>query len=67
MIFTIEPGCYFIPILLEPQRDTKRGEVINWKVVEQLYPCGGVRIEDNILVTDEGSENLTRQFKAFSQ
>ena len=67
MIFTIEPGCYFIPILLEPQRDTTRGGVINWKVVEQLYPCGGVRIEDNILVTDEGSENLTRQFEAINQ
>jgi Xaa-Pro dipeptidase len=67
MIFTIEPGCYFIPILLEPQRDTTRGGVINWKVVEQLYPCGGVRIEDNILVTDVGSENLTRQFEAINQ
>ena len=67
MIFTIEPGCYFIPNLLEPQRDTTIGDMINWKVVEQLYPCGGVRIEDNILVTDEGSENLTRQFETINQ
>ena len=67
MVFTIEPGCYFIPNLLEPQRDTTIGDMINWKVVEQLYPCGGVRIEDNILVTDEGSENLTRQFETINQ
>ena len=67
MVFTIEPGCYFIPNLLEPQRETTIGDMINWKVVEQLYPCGGVRIEDNILVTDEGSENLTRQFETINQ
>jgi Xaa-Pro dipeptidase len=62
MVFTVEPGCYFIPMLLEPERATARGEVINWSMVEALYPCGGIRIEDNIRVTANGAENLTRQF-----
>lgn len=60
MVFTIEPGCYFIPLLLEPERKTKRGESINWKLVDELYSCGGIRIEDNVRVTADGSENLTR-------
>ena len=63
MVFTIEPGCYFIPMLIEPQRNTEKGKLINWELIAQLYRCGGVRIEDNILVTNEGSENLTRQFE----
>lgn len=60
MVFTIEPGCYFIPMLLEPERQSRRGEYINWQVLEQLYPCGGIRIEDNIQVTASGSINLSR-------
>ena len=60
MIFTIEPGLYFIPVLLDPERDTKRGSYLNWSLIDELIPCGGVRIEDNILVTESGADNLTR-------
>ncbi|MEQ8955078.1 MAG: Xaa-Pro dipeptidase [Gammaproteobacteria bacterium] len=63
MVFTIEPGCYFIPMLLEPERATARGRHINWSSVDRLYPCGGIRIEDNVRVTADGAENLTRQFE----
>ena len=66
MVFTVEPGCYFIPSLLEAQRNTKKGKLINWKAIELLYPYGGIRIEDNILVTKDGPENLTRQFEAIN-
>ena len=66
MVFTVEPGCYFIPSLLEAQRNTNKGRLINWKTIEQLYPYGGIRIEDNILVTKDGPENLTRQFEAIN-
>jgi Xaa-Pro dipeptidase len=63
MVFTIEPGCYFIPLLLEPERNTKKGKLINWQVIDQLYPYGGIRIEDNILTTEVGAKNLTREFE----
>ena len=63
MVFTIEPGCYFIPFLLEPERSQERGKAINWKLVDELYCCGGIRVEDNVLVSEAGVENLTRQFE----
>ena len=59
-VFTIEPGLYFIPLLLNKERNTKRGRLINWDIVDMLMPLGGIRIEDNVLVTETGFENLTR-------
>jgi len=60
MVFTIEPGCYFIPMLLEPERGSEIGKSIDWGAVDRLYDHGGVRIEDNIRVGAEAAENLTR-------
>lgn len=60
MIFTIEPGIYFIPVLLDPERNSDKSQYINWKLVDELLPLGGVRFEDNILVTADGPVNLTR-------
>jgi Xaa-Pro dipeptidase len=59
-VFTIEPGLYFIPVLLNPERGSARGRLINWDLVDTLSPLGGIRIEDNVLVTSTGVENLTR-------
>ncbi|MDP1932803.1 MAG: Xaa-Pro dipeptidase [Gammaproteobacteria bacterium] len=63
-VFTIEPGLYFIPQLLNPERNNsqqpERGKLINWDLVDALIPLGGIRIEDNVLVTASGVENLTR-------
>ena len=63
MVFTVEPGLYFIPLILEAERRSDRSKLINWNAVDELYPCGGIRIEDNIRVTSDGAENLTRQFE----
>jgi Xaa-Pro dipeptidase len=63
MVFTVEPGLYFIPLILEAERCSDRGKLINWNTIDELYPCGGIRIEDNIRVTSDGAENLTRQFE----
>ena len=61
MIFTIEPGLYFIPVLLDPERDNAaRAKYLNWSLIDELLPLGGIRIEDNIHVTPNGPENLTR-------
>jgi Xaa-Pro dipeptidase len=59
-VFTIEPGLYFIPSLLDKERSSARGKSINWKLIEQMIPLGGIRIEDNVLVTAGGAQNLTR-------
>ena len=62
-ILTIEPGVYFIPVLLEKiQSDKKSSDLINWSLVEELKPLGGIRIEDNIVAKTSGPVNLTREF-----
>ncbi len=61
MVFTIEPGLYFIPQLLDALRQSPAGREVAWQAVEELIPCGGIRIEDNVrVVAQEGPENLTR-------
>ncbi|GGK80302.1 Xaa-Pro dipeptidase [Amphritea balenae] len=59
-VITIEPGLYFIDSLLTPLRNSATGKLINWTLVDELAPYGGIRIEDNILITGNGIENLTR-------
>ena len=59
-MFTIEPGLYFIPILLAKLRQGPHQASVNWALVEQLLPCGGIRIEDNIATLDGAAVNLTR-------
>lgn len=67
-VLTIEPGLYFIEPLLRRWRENGDVSAINWDVVESLVPYGGVRIEDNVVVTDDGSINLTRPaFDALQQ
>ncbi len=59
-VFTIEPGVYFIEMLLRPHREGPKKELFNWDLIPHLFQHGGVRIEDNVLVTKEGHRNLTR-------
>ena len=60
-VFTIEPGCYFIPELMAELRQDPIQDRVNWPLVEQLSEFGGVRIEDNIAVMEQGVRNLTRE------
>jgi Xaa-Pro aminopeptidase len=59
-VVTVEPGLYFIPALLnDPARRERFRDCVNWPLAEQHLHLGGVRIEDNIVVTTGTPENLT--------
>jgi Xaa-Pro dipeptidase len=62
---TVEPGLYFIGTLLKRWREENGPDAVNWEKVEALAPCGGIRIEDNVVVQDDGCDNLTR--RAFAE
>ncbi len=54
-VFTIEPGCYFIPKLIDKWRAEKKfTDFLNYDEMEKYKDFGGIRIEDDILVTDNG-------------
>lgn len=59
-VVTVEPGLYFIPALLrDPGRRTRYAQAVNWDLVDRHLHLGGVRIEDNLLVTAGAPVNLT--------
>ncbi|MEO8703131.1 MAG: Xaa-Pro dipeptidase [Kofleriaceae bacterium] len=61
-VFTIEPGIYIIDGLVEPLRaDGERSHLLDWALVDELRPFGGIRIEDNVVVESAGTRNLTRE------
>ena len=59
-VVTIEPGLYFIPSLLYKLRNTALGRSIDWDKLSELYSCGGIRVEDNVLVTNTTPQNISR-------
>jgi Xaa-Pro dipeptidase len=63
-VLTIEPGIYFIDSLLDQLKTRPVAKDVNWGLIDELKKFGGIRIEDNVVVTPDGADNLTRQ--AFS-
>ena len=60
MLVTIEPGFYQVPAILnDPKIQSKYQQVVNWERLGHFSDVRGIRIEDDVLVTEEGSEVLT--------
>jgi Xaa-Pro dipeptidase len=60
VVVTVEPGIYLIDSLLAAAQADSRRAHIDWGVVDELKPYGGVRIEDNVVTTAGKPENMTR-------
>ncbi len=59
MVLTIEPGCYFNRTLIDAALADERAKFFDAAKVDQYTPVGGVRLEDNVLVTATGGESFT--------
>ena len=60
MVVTIEPGLYFIDMLLDEVKQAGNAASIDWARVDAFRPYGGIRIEDEVHCTAGEAENLTR-------
>lgn len=59
MCVTVEPGCYFIKFILDNVRKEARGKYIDWTICDQYKEFGGVRIEDDLYITEDGCFNMS--------
>ena len=59
-VVTIEPGIYFVPALLhDTELRERHRDAVDWERAERMLDFGGIRIEDDVLVGEDGFEVLT--------
>jgi Xaa-Pro aminopeptidase len=59
-VFTVEPGIYFVPALInDADLRERHRDAVDWERAEAMLGFGGIRIENNVLVTEDGNEVLT--------
>jgi Xaa-Pro aminopeptidase len=59
-VFTVEPGIYFVPTLIHDAEFRERHrDAVDWEHAERMLDFGGIRIENNVLVTEGGPDVLT--------
>jgi Xaa-Pro aminopeptidase len=62
MVVTVEPGIYFVEALLgSAEQRSHHPDQVLWDRVDQLRGFGGIRIEDDVLITESGHEVFTRE------
>lgn len=61
-VITDEPGIYFIPALIEKWKSEKTDQgFVNYSKLESYYDFGGIRLEDDVLVTEDGARRLGKE------
>lgn len=61
-VITDEPGIYFIPALIEKWKSEKTDQgFVNYSKLESYYDFGGIRLEDDVLVTTDGARRLGKE------
>ena len=61
-VITDEPGIYFIPALIEKFKKEGLGyDFVNYAKLESYYDFGGIRIEDDVLITPDGARRLGKR------
>ena len=59
MVMTVEPGIYMIPVLMDRWRaEGKFAEFLNYDAIERFRAFGGIRVEDDVVVTEAGNRIL---------
>ncbi len=61
MVYTVEPGLYFIDTLLNEVKASENSKSFNWSRIEEFKKFGGIRIEDNVILHKDKTENMTRE------
>lgn len=61
-VITDEPGCYFIPALIDKWRaENKFTDFLNYDIIDTYKDFGGIRLEDDVLITATGSRFLGKK------